>query len=377
MSGRRSSPRTRRRRCAVPTATCRASSWSRARSRSARSRSPSPLTWRDTLNDLATHPSPAVAPVSTAGREVLYLLDVPATLKSQRLSIQLLSGWQNPDGSWERLSPLSMNRDDIPGLPNSADQTCLSLLATLGAGATRWSAASYTSQIPARCEVPPPAATVLLPLLSTTGRFRARRKKDSNLSEPVAWEEGRPWEVWLEVREEEGGDSGSPPRCAGGTSGWAPSAAGRARRVGVPARPRPDLAPRGRQLPLGLAAGSREGPAGPRRRPRRAARPPPRRAGPPPPRPPRIDALRGGAHGPPARASASSPPPGPAARRARSSRSSMKGSRSTPALPSTASITSRSGGSSCATARRNGGAPSACRTSASAPTRTRSPARRR
>ena len=165
-----------------------------------------PLTWRDTLNDLAVHPTPAVVPVSTAGREVLYLLDVPATLKSQRLSIQLLSGWQNPDGSWERLSPLSMNRDDIPGLPNSADQTCLSLLATLGAGATRWSAASYTSQIPARCEVPPPAATVLLPLLSTTGRFRARRKKDSNLSEPVAWEEGRPWEVWLEVREEEGGD---------------------------------------------------------------------------------------------------------------------------------------------------------------------------
>ena len=37
----------------------------------------------------------------------------------------------------------------------------------------------------------------------------------------MAWEEGRPWEVWLEVREEEGGTAGCPPRCAGGTSGWA------------------------------------------------------------------------------------------------------------------------------------------------------------
>ncbi len=161
----------------------------------------SPPTWRDTLDELARQ---APAPATATSREILYLLDVPTTLRSQSLSLQLLSGSQNPDGSWEKLSPLSLNRDEVPGLPDPGDRQCLSLLAPLGAGAVRWSA--YSSLLPSRCEIPPPTAGVLLPLLSATGRFRARLKRDSNLSEPVVWEDGQPWEIWLEVREEANGD---------------------------------------------------------------------------------------------------------------------------------------------------------------------------
>jgi superfamily II DNA or RNA helicase len=166
---------------------------------------PPPPTWRDSLNELAASPRPTPTRDSASGREILYLLDVPVTVKNQRLSVQLLAGYRNPDGSWEKLSPLAMSRDDIAGLPDPADQTSLSLLASLGEGWSRWSMPSYSSQVPARCEIPPAAASVLLPLLSATGRFRARRNKDSNLSEPVVLEEGAPWEVCLEVREEEGG----------------------------------------------------------------------------------------------------------------------------------------------------------------------------
>jgi superfamily II DNA or RNA helicase len=165
---------------------------------------PQPPTWRDTLDELARQ-TPAPAPSAAASREILYLLDVPATLKSERLTLQLLSGAQNPDGSWEKLAPMSVNRDEVPGLPDAGDQQCLSLLAPLGVGATRWSATGYSSLIPTRCEIPPPTASVLLPLLSATGRFRARLNKDSNLSVPVTWYDGPPWEIWLEVHEEANG----------------------------------------------------------------------------------------------------------------------------------------------------------------------------
>jgi hypothetical protein len=170
-----------------------------------------PATWRETLSALgARRPVPPM-PAVVAGREVLYVLDVPSTLKSQQLTVRAVTGQRKPDGEWGKFSPLHLDRDDLPGIPDAGDRQILSLLtgAAVGAAWRKWSTISLSSLVLNQCEIPAPTASVLLPLLSATGRFRARIDNDANAADPeawkLAWDGGAPWEVWLAVREEAGG----------------------------------------------------------------------------------------------------------------------------------------------------------------------------
>src|SRR3954471_4037567 len=182
-------------------------------------------TWRDTLSHLAASPAPHPAPsLLTEGREILYLLDIPDTLKRQQLTVRAVTGRRQEDGSWQAVTPLSLRRDDVPQLPEP-DRTLLSLLSLAAAEspAQRWSTIDASAQVPAVAPLSPAAARLLLPQLGPTGRLspprappppprRAaaagcgpRREKDAKIGAPIVWDAGPPWELWLEAREEEEG----------------------------------------------------------------------------------------------------------------------------------------------------------------------------
>ncbi len=163
-------------------------------------------TWRDTLHQLAARDA-AAAPSSlpTKGKEILYLLDLPATLKSKQLTVRAMTGWKEPDSSWQALTPLALSRSAVPNLqePDRTILTLLSLSAAETFGLRSYSV--YSSQVPAVSPVPAAAAGILLPLLGSTDRFWTRREKDFKTGSPITWDGGPPWEVWLEVREEADG----------------------------------------------------------------------------------------------------------------------------------------------------------------------------
>jgi superfamily II DNA or RNA helicase len=166
---------------------------------------PPPPTWRDRLNDLARPlPVPAAAG-TTDGKEILYLLDVPTTLKSQRLTLRVMTGRRTTEGAWQGVGPIHMTRDVVQRLAEP-DRTLLSLLilATSETSGTRYYA-GYSYQVPTVCPVPPVAAGVLVPQLAATDRFWTRPDKEQKVGVPIVWDAGPPWEVWLEVREEPGG----------------------------------------------------------------------------------------------------------------------------------------------------------------------------
>src|SRR3954452_6488453 len=164
-------------------------------------------TWRDTLAHLAASPTPHPAPsLLTEGREILYLLDIPDTLKRQQLTVRAVTGRRQEDGSWQAVTPLSLRRDDVPQLPEP-DITLLSLLSLAAAEspAQRWSVIDSSAQVPAVAPLSPAAARLLVPQLGATDRFWTRPDKESKIGVPVVWDAGPPWELWLEAREEEGG----------------------------------------------------------------------------------------------------------------------------------------------------------------------------
>jgi len=164
-------------------------------------------TWRDSLAQLAASPSPAPAPsLLTDGREILYLLDLPDTLKRQQLTVRVMTGRRQEDGSWQSVTPLGLRRDDIPQLPEP-DRTLLTLL-SLGAVETpaqRWSGIDHSAQVPPVAPLSAAAARLLVPQLGATDRFWTRLDKESKIGAPIVWDSGPPWELWLEARDEEGG----------------------------------------------------------------------------------------------------------------------------------------------------------------------------
>ncbi|MFL6197015.1 MAG: SNF2-related protein, partial [Thermoanaerobaculia bacterium] len=163
-------------------------------------------TWQDTLNQLAAAAVPGPAPEAvTDGRELLYLLDVAGTLKSRQLTVRVMTGRRQDHGSWQTLAPLALSRDAVPRLPEP-DRTILSLLSLGGAetAVQRWAVPGLAGQVPAVCQLAPPAARLVVPRLGSSDRFWTR--VEGKPGEPLAWDDGPPWEIWLEVREEAGGD---------------------------------------------------------------------------------------------------------------------------------------------------------------------------
>ncbi|HEX4498205.1 MAG TPA: SNF2-related protein [Thermoanaerobaculia bacterium] len=162
-------------------------------------------TWRDRLHELAGRPPLTPAPSATLdGREILYLLDVPTTLKSSRLTLRVMTGRRTPEGPWQAVAPINLTRDAVQRLPEP-DRTFLSLLILAAAetsGTRGYSGYSY--QVPTVCPVPPVAAEVLIPQLGATDRFWTRPGKEIRMGAPITWDAGPPWEVWLEIREEPG-----------------------------------------------------------------------------------------------------------------------------------------------------------------------------
>jgi superfamily II DNA or RNA helicase len=167
---------------------------------------PPATTWRDALHQLTASdvPTPALT-LSANGKEILYLLDVPATLKSTQLTVRAMTGWKDSDGSWQGVTALSLSRNLVSQLAEP-DRTILGLLGLVAAAAEVRSYSVYSNQVPAVSPLPPEAAGILLPLLDSTDRFWTRPDKDSKVGAPIVWDAGPPWEIWLEVREIPGGD---------------------------------------------------------------------------------------------------------------------------------------------------------------------------
>jgi superfamily II DNA or RNA helicase len=170
-------------------------------------RAPSVPTWRETIQRLAGAGRPAEPPKVGPDTEILYVLDLPRSLASQELTLELSTRRRKRDGSWGKLQRLSLRREELPRLPDSADRKVLSLLGEARSGYA-WPGgyfSSYSNQISPHREIPAEASGILLPMLCGTGRFLLRRTAESGDLEPLAWDDGEAWALWLEAREVEDG----------------------------------------------------------------------------------------------------------------------------------------------------------------------------
>ena len=161
--------------------------------------------WKEELARLRQASASATAGPSNswpAGREILYIVDVPATLTGQGLTVEVAYRERKRDGEWGKPKFQRLPVASIPLLPNPADRRILSLL--VGAREQINYAYSYDYLYPSydwascRYRLSEPLADALIPEMCRTGRCRLRVQEDADLRD-LRWDEGGPWEFWLVV----------------------------------------------------------------------------------------------------------------------------------------------------------------------------------
>ena len=146
-----------------------------------------------------------------AGREVVYEIDLPATLEGRGLVVGLFHRRRRKDGTWSRPQPLKAGRRMIDALPDPADREALSLLLGGHNIDTYYSYDPYetTGSDP----LPPPGSA------GAAGASRAVRRRAAASSvarqreepQPLAWDDGGAWRFEMRVKAE--GDRYVARRC--------------------------------------------------------------------------------------------------------------------------------------------------------------------
>ncbi len=153
--------------------------------------------WMEVLETL---PDGAVADLPREA--LLYEVDEAATRETGRLTLGILEGRKRGDGAWDHVHPLRLRRAEIPDLPDAVDRKIVSILAGANPDPNRARASIEAAPVPARWDVTADVAGDLLPLLCETGRCRVRRPPGRRGGGGfLTLDEGLPWELWLEVRE--------------------------------------------------------------------------------------------------------------------------------------------------------------------------------
>jgi superfamily II DNA or RNA helicase len=170
---------------------------------------PEPPAWSRVLASVGGGASPAARPfVWPEGCEILYVIDAAATIEGGALRLEILRRDRAVKGGFCKPKRLSLLKGEIARLPDEADRSLMALLSGPRAaidfpGAGMWEQREPMRALMALSSSLPAA---ILPLLCGTDRcFLRVRSWDEELHR-LSWDEGPPWELWLESSRNEAGD---------------------------------------------------------------------------------------------------------------------------------------------------------------------------
>ncbi|MGH7334982.1 MAG: DEAD/DEAH box helicase [Candidatus Rokuibacteriota bacterium] len=163
---------------------------------------PPPVSWRQRLTtlDRALKAPPLDRPWPH-GRQILYVIDVAGTMEGLGLTLDVSFRQRKHDGSWSQLRPAKIRVGQIATLPDEADRKILAVLmgprdsfGTYGGYYFPYGNALHRYRLPTLLQ------ETLLALICATGRGVLRVTGAIPELSPLRWDDGPPWECWLDVR---------------------------------------------------------------------------------------------------------------------------------------------------------------------------------
>ena len=170
---------------------------------------PPPPTWKQhlaTLTEALHHESLRPSSEWPLEREILYVVDGSATRQNNQITIEVVFRERKKDGQWGKQKTASFARIEISDLPDPADRQIMALL-TGAQRLDRWT--SYWPRnappIESRFLLSEPTQAAFLRQICESGRCRLRSAAEESELPVLHWDDGPPWEFWLEVSPEDAG----------------------------------------------------------------------------------------------------------------------------------------------------------------------------
>jgi len=151
--------------------------------------------WQKALSTLKTVNAPYVPQGWPAGRQILYVIDLPACIQKQVLSIEVCYCERKRDGEWSKPKAQAIDRSVIPTLTDPADRELLTLMA--GASNEYGYGYHYESSL-RRCQIDAALGNILLPRLCATGRCYLRGSSENSDLVELHWSDAR-WQFRVNV----------------------------------------------------------------------------------------------------------------------------------------------------------------------------------
>lgn len=137
-------------------------------------------------------------PPLASDRQIVYVLDLPATAATdQGLIIELGAQDVGNDETLQPVKPLRLAHARLPDLPEP-DRQILHDLAGAERADVGYSRSGF-GEISRRYLIPPAGYLTTLKSICLTGRAAVRREREDRNPHPLHWDEGRPWEFWVDL----------------------------------------------------------------------------------------------------------------------------------------------------------------------------------
>ena len=133
-----------------------------------------------------------------AKRQIVYVVDINASIASASVSVALGTRELKLNGEWTRTSRIDLRRSEIDQLPNATDREILSALV----GGLQSFNLSYGlhSPVPDSNGLVPSLAARLVPMAAQSGRMFIRTDATGQDLSSIAWDDGGAWDFGLQVR---------------------------------------------------------------------------------------------------------------------------------------------------------------------------------
>src|ERR1019366_5855346 len=158
--------------------------------------------WQEYLTDIrrSLEEKKLKAPVWPREFEILYVVDPGASNLAGAIVLELFSRSRKKNGGCTVNKEFRIAPSQVGSLPDPVDAEAIASI--LGGQEYYIYAYAGASGAAARKALPHALAQRLIPLVAATGRLFTRKMSSSDL-QPLAWDEGEPWKLWLDVRQDD------------------------------------------------------------------------------------------------------------------------------------------------------------------------------
>ncbi|WP_435022533.1 SNF2-related protein (plasmid) [Tundrisphaera sp. TA3] len=161
--------------------------------------------WKATLARLRStmEKTQAAGPAGLApGHEIVYVVDLPASLEGDALVFEVATRNRKRDGEWSKPKGRRFGTAEVAALADPADRQAMAMLAGGREQVTSYYgyyANNTYDTAPSRYKLSQTLGEAILPVLCPTGRCLARTADPNDGLRPLLWDDAGPWEFWLKV----------------------------------------------------------------------------------------------------------------------------------------------------------------------------------